>query len=187
MKVEPRGGYFGSWYDKKEKGKKRSELANDALRAGRARLVDELRREAPNVVIAMGNNSLETISGWERTGIDKWRGSVWTSPEGFKVVATYRPEQIIKGGRTSKGTPVRPVMVMDFLKALKESKSKEFKPIDRARIINPKLKDITEFLETVEKNSLPISVDIETEAGLISCIGFAISPACSFCIPLCQW
>src|SRR5262249_33505481 len=93
----------------------------------RARLHEELRAQSPTVVIGTGNTAIWALLN--RTGISKLRGAITLSPThgGVKVLPTYHPSAV------NRDWALRPTVVADFQKALRESVSREF--IRRRRVI----------------------------------------------------
>src|SRR5215472_16877584 len=71
------------------------------------RLAGELRRERPNLIIAVGNTPNWFLGG--HGGISKIRGYTYASPFG-KVLPTYHPAAILRDWS------LRPVTVIDFEK-----------------------------------------------------------------------
>ncbi len=145
----------------------------------------ELLRSRPNITLALGAAALQTLTS--ETQIEKWRGSLLLGVGNLKVLPTYDPQILVRGGRTRDGVPARPIMVMDFRKAIANSDSPELKYKKRSRFIPKTIDDVWNWLEmqpdywSVMKR---VAVDIETERGQISCIGFAKSSIESMCIPL---
>lgn len=66
------------------------------VRAGIDRLAADLAEIKPNLVIALGNTPLWTLTGHD--GITDWRGSVLECKlvEGLKVLPTYHPAAILR-------------------------------------------------------------------------------------------
>ena len=181
--------YFTPYYKDKKLSK-----PSEALREHRECLIAELKKAAPNVVIALGAEALKVLSNWECVDIGKWRGSVMEF-DGLKVIPTYSPDLLVRGGRLSKkvagdatqaGTPVRPIMIMDFRKAVRESESPAVQYMVRERITGPSIQQAFDFLRDIQQNKRRIAVDIECERGIISCVGFATSPQRALCIPFIQ-
>lgn len=149
-----------------------------------------LKREielcGPHVIIAFGNVSMWALTGeW---GITSWRGSTLECdlplalPYRPKVIPVYHPSAILRQWEW------RPIAVHDLKKAKVESRSQEIKRPDYRFIIRPNFNEVERVLAcivaTVQDHPTDLSVDIETRAGHIACIGLAWSRLESICIPL---
>jgi uracil-DNA glycosylase len=68
------------------------------LRAWKDYLYEELRAKRPNLIVALGNEALEALTGF--TGITNYRGSILSTnyDTNAKVLATYHPSYIVQGG-----------------------------------------------------------------------------------------
>src|SRR5213595_623960 len=142
------------------------------------RLGDELIEVNPNVVVALGNTATWALLG--KTYISKLRGAVQTSTHtisGFKVLPTYHPAAIFRQW------VLRPVTVLDLMKAKRESEYPEIMKPEREIWIEPTLEDIYEFDQRYINKSERLAVDIETAGSHITCIGFAPSHSISLVIP----
>lgn len=146
------------------------------------RLYSELVEVRPNLVVCLGGVAL-----WALTGvfaISKLRGTLIESrafsgvepPIGLKLLPTYHPSYVIKVATS------RPIMVMDLLKAKRQSEFPEIRRPSRTVILEPSLDDLQQFL--IQAQSHPVmAVDIETAQERITCVGFAISPSYGIVIP----
>jgi uracil-DNA glycosylase len=142
------------------------------------RLADEIEETNPNVVVAFGNTASWALLG--KTTISKLRGTAQLSTHtitGFKVLPTYHPAAIFKQWS------LRPIVVVDLLKASRESLYPEIRRPERQIWIEPTLEDIYEFDEAYLKPAQRIAVDIETTGAIVTCIGFAPSSSLSLVIP----
>lgn len=131
------------------------------------RLFRELESLRPNIVIALG-----PVASWallKSTAIGKIRGAVALSSvvEGLKVIPCHHPATV------RKQYDLRPVTVLDFRKALRESAYPELRKVVREFWLDPTLADIESFYHSHWVDSRYGSFDIETAAGQITCIGFA--------------
>jgi uracil-DNA glycosylase len=141
------------------------------------RLYDEIRREQPNVVVALGATASWALL--HSTGIKGIRGSVSiTAPavssacgRPFKVLPTYHPAAV------SRQWNLRPIVVADLDKAKRESGSPEYVRPSRSIWIRPDLSDLQRFEELHLAGCERLSCDIETREDQITCIGFAPSPS----------
>ena len=156
--------------------------------------IAELRTEIlslnPNVLVPLGNNALEAITG--RKGISKFRGSVLPANFGnFKTIPTIHPAALLyQSGRNEKGRPSKEgaeislqVIIADFMKVEKESHFREIRTIPRKLEI---IKDAYSLYQVLESyNSVKeVSIDIETYKGIPVCIALAFNPYHSISVPL---
>lgn len=150
--------------------------------------VERLRREVqlcrPNVIIALGNLALWSLTGeW---GVANWRGSVIASDEVFgvpvKVVCGVSPAVIMRQWTA------RNFLVADLRRAKKESAYPEVRAPEFRFQLRPTLESalatIASLFVRVQDAPTWLSVDIETRAGHTACIGIAWSPLDAICIPL---
>lgn len=142
------------------------------------RLAGELIDANPNVIIALGNTAMWALLG--KTAISKFRGTTDISTHtatGFKVLPTYHPAAVCRQWE------LRPVTVLDLMKALRESEYPEIRRPQREIWIEPSLEDIERFVEEHIKGCQILSVDIETSGNQITCIGFAPSNMLALVVP----
>lgn len=148
----------------------------------------ELRK--PNVVVPVGNLAFWALTGeW---GVNSWRSSVMESTlvPGVKVIPTLPPARIMAQWS------IRPLVVHDFKRAVREAKFPEVKRADYNHVIRPDFDTALNYLNDLISQAdaalasgtrLRLGVDIETRAGHIACIAFAKSSLDAICIPLmCQ-
>ena len=141
------------------------------------RLGDELSSIKPNICIALGNTAMWSLLG--RTAISKFRGTTDLSTHtcaGLKVLPTYHPAAILRQWE------LRPVTILDLIKAQRESEFPEIRRPKREIWIEPTIEDLDAFFPHLQ-GSLTISVDIETAGSAITCIGFAANNGLSLVIP----
>ncbi len=150
---------------------------------GADELAQEIRRVRPNVIVAMGNLALFTLTGQWGTG--SWRSSIMdcTLVPGQKVIPTITPTILFAQWKW------RNLIVHDLKRVKRES---AFPHINRPKYnftVRPDyataISTLTQLAEQAEAapGTLPLSSDIETRAGHISCIGFAWSKLDAICIP----
>ncbi len=142
------------------------------------RLSDELIEVDPNVVVALGNTALWALTG--KTTISKLRGATVISTHcasGFKVLPTYHPAAVLRQWN------LRPIAVIDFQKAARESIHPEINRPVREIWIEPTLEDIYEFHRSFIEGVPLISVDIETSGRSITCLGIAPNRSRAIVIP----
>ena len=142
------------------------------------RLAEELIDRNPNLIIALGNTALWALAG--RTGIKNLRGTTLLSThtvEGFKLIPTYHPAAVLRQWE------IRPTVIMDLMKAKRESAYDEIRRPNCEIWIEPTLVDITNFIEKYIRQCSLLSVDIETAGTRITCIGFAPRADLAIVIP----
>ena len=139
------------------------------------RLKTELREHKPNLIIALGATALWFLTG--SSAITKTRGTVAPSPYG-KMIATFHPAYLMRGEWR-----LRPVVVFDLIKARRESTHRDIRRPARFVYIPETIDDIERLLPELRQASR-ISIDIETAADQITCIGFAWSTQHTLVIPI---
>lgn len=143
-----------------------------------ARLVEELDRVQPNVIVPLGGSALWMFTG--DRGIAKFRGSVMKATRlrvGAKLVPTYHPSAIQRDWR------LLTLGVTDFVKAAAEADIGAHVVYPKVELlIEPNLADLQAF--AVECKASPkLSVDIETGWGQIRSIAFAPTEDRAMSIP----
>jgi uracil-DNA glycosylase len=158
-----------------------------ALRAGKyvkaeylgevARLYNELRRVNPNLTILLGNTAAWALLG--NTGISKIRGTVCYSTviPSLKCLPTYHPAAILRQW------DLRPITILDFIKAARECEFPEVRRPRRTVYIEPTLADLEWYYDNFLRNARRITFDIETAGSQITCIGFAPDDKSALVIP----
>ena len=136
------------------------------------RLQGEILSHNPNLIVCLGNTPLWALAG--RTGIKKWRGTTLESTHtvaGYKLLPTYHPTAVLRGPE------LRPIVLADLDKALRESAYPDIRRPHRDIWIEPDTGDIVRFIREIisERQYSPLSVDIETSGTRITCIGFGYS------------
>jgi len=141
------------------------------------RLRNELTKLKANVVVALGNESLWALCG--HAGIGKNRGAVTESSliPGQKVIPTWHPAGVLRN------YPNKLDLILDLMKAEKESHFPEIKGAEREIWIYPDVKDLYEFERRYASPNGLVSVDIETAAGQVSCIGISWDPQHALVVP----
>lgn len=139
------------------------------------RLTNELKEYRPNIILGLGATALWFACG---TGaITKRRGTVAPSPYG-KFLATFHPAYLMRGAWDQ-----RPIVVADLMKVKRESVYPDIRRPARFIYIPESIADIERLFSEIEKASL-LSIDIETAADQITCIGFAWTKEHSLVIPI---
>lgn len=148
------------------------------------RLYDEINRENPNVIIALGATAAWALLG--TTGIKTIRGATARSSSpalcgtrlarSYKVLPTYHPAAILRDWT------LRPIVRADLNKAYRNRGSAEITRTEREIWIEPTLGDLLDFERYILASSR-LSIDIETKGDQITCIGFATDPWRAIVIP----
>lgn len=146
------------------------------------RLYSEIAREAPNVVICAGATPLWALTGI--SGIRKARGAPLYSAGpaasklgAVKLLATYHPSAVMREWK------LRPIAMADLDKAKRESEFPEIRRPRREFWLAPTIADLYEFEARFIMSGCDLSIDIETAAGQITCIGFAPNPQIALVVP----
>ncbi len=142
------------------------------------RLGSELANANPNIIIALGNTAMWALLG--RTAISKYRGTTGLSSHtatGFKVLCTYHPAAV------TRQWELRPIVVLDLLKAARESAFPEIHRPQREIWIEPTLEDLDEFEQRYIRSCEILAVDIETSGQQVTCIGFAPGRSLALVVP----
>lgn len=141
------------------------------------RLFDEIEREAPTLIVALGATPLWALSGITPK-ITQVRGSPFISPTANrKVLPTFHPAAAMRDYK------IRPVIYADLCKAKAEAEFPEVRAPRREVWVHPSLQDITEFYNEFMASAPIISADIETRMDQITCIGFAPDPEHAIVVP----
>lgn len=141
------------------------------------RLANELVEADPNIIIALGNTALWALCG--RTGIKKFRGVTDISTHcatGFKLLPTYHPMAVLHQ------ISLRPTVVLDLQKALRESEFPDVRRPKRLIHIPETIDDLYSFRDTYLRCER-VSCDIETAGRSITCFGVAPGPDIGLVVP----
>jgi uracil-DNA glycosylase len=152
--------------------------------------IAELRRHIqennPKLVVGMGG--IATWALLRSSGIGKLRGYTFPCtflPGGPRVLPTYHPTSCLQQYSH------RPVVIADLKKALRlvsgggvvSSGGLEVDANRRTLWIEPSYEDLETWRALyIPDENIPISVDIETFGGTITCIGFGVK-ASAICVP----
>ena len=163
---------FGVFYKDKSK---RSPTAD--LVIAHHRINDLIIKHKPNVVVALGNESLYALTG--QKGITKMRGSI-LGCHGVKVIPALHPAMVMRQYE------FRPVSVMDFYRIKEQSTFPEFPhPYKDNFITDATFEQVLTCLDDLKTKEY-VSFDIETDrVTQITCIGFAWSKQDAICVPIC--
>lgn len=151
----------------------RSDFVNELERLSR-----ELLDADPNVIITLGNTAMWAMLG--KTKISKLRGITDLSTHtatGFKVLPTYHPAAIIRQ------YSLRPITIIDLIKAKRESEFPEIRRPRREIWIEPTIDDLHAFDARYIQGCEILAVDIETAGTHITCVGFGPRPDVALVIP----
>lgn len=145
------------------------------------RLYAEIERVNPNVIVALG-----ATPSWAlllSSGIKAFRGATAKSHPSlrlgryYKVVPTYHPAAVMRDWR------LRPFVLADLGKAIRESETPDLVRPRREIWIEPTLEDLHTFTAQYIHPSPTLSIDIETFANQVTCIGFAPSTSHAIVVP----
>lgn len=147
------------------------------------RLYAEIRRENPNVIIALGATAAWALL--RSSGIRAIRGAAApTHPavsqilgRPFKVLPTYHPAAV------AREWTLRPIVINDLDKARRESTFAAVDRPSRSIWIKPDLSDLAAFERDHISPASILSIDIETKGDQITCVGFAPNPLVALVIP----
>jgi DNA polymerase I-like protein with 3'-5' exonuclease and polymerase domains/uracil-DNA glycosylase len=151
------------------------------IHEGLTLLEKEIALVQPRLVIALGNLPLWATTGsW---GVSKWRGSR-LSLRGLPgtVVPTYHPAAVLRQ------LELKPIAQMDLRRAKNIYEGKQA-PREYSFLIEPTFAQARQALIQIlvwadtAAGDFYLSGDIETRAGMITCLGFSWSPDAAICIP----
>jgi uracil-DNA glycosylase len=151
-------------------------LVNPALES----LANEINHTSPDLIIAVGNTPCWALL--QRTGISKLRGSIFSTSLGGRdtpVLPTYHPAAVLRDWS------LRPIVIADLLK-VGRFLAGDIRPVRRELWLDPTLAEVEDFFHRfILGDNRPdlLSVDIETFAETITCIGFAPSPTRAITVP----
>lgn len=138
-----------------------------------SRLFEEIAQVQPNLIVALGGTAVWALLG--SGAITKLRGAVaFSEAANCKVLPTYHPAAVLRQWT------LRPIVVMDLLKAKRQMEFPEIRRPERWLLINPTLNDIEEWRL---RPATHYAVDIETANKQITMIGFARSKSDAIVIP----
>lgn len=134
-------------------------------------LYTTIRRLQPNLIIACGELALLTLT--HQNKLKFARGRITTalpSCGGIKVLPILHPRAILAEIKQE------PVLLMDLIKARRQSAFPEVRRPQRFIHLHPTLEDLEDFWNQYIVGSPGLSVDIETKTPIITCVGIAPSP-----------
>lgn len=151
------------------------------------RLFDEIEKEQPNVILALGSAAAWALLG--TTGVKSARGAAATVlgtipaavgrklSRDFKVIVSYSHLQIRKDWTS------RPIGLSDMDKVRRQSDFPDLRRPQRSIWLDPTHEDLQRFEERYFPSRSFVGVDIETKDGQITCIGFAPTAGVAIVIP----
>lgn len=146
------------------------------LNLWRQYLYDELKAINPKIVIALGNQALEALTG--NTGITSWRGSILHSKDiNKRVIPTYHPAYLLR----SESVIDRSVCEFDFKRALEEMDGRPLP--QRNLVVIRDAGQLNNYLSRYEDKPI-LASDIETYKSVPICVGFAPSRSEAISVPL---
>src|SRR6266404_950065 len=142
----------------------------------------EIEMVKPKVIVALGGTPLWALTGLN--GITRWRGSMlYTSDMGIptKLIPTIHPAAVLREWSN------RAIVVHDLKRAAEYRDGQPYPDPGWKFITTPNYSTVDDILSMLlrklSSNPTYLSVDIETRAGHIDCIGVAWSAKEALCIP----
>lgn len=141
------------------------------LRQLRDLVLKEILEIKPNVIMALGSESLVTLTGIQ--GINDARGCVIEGPAKIKVIPTYSPSSVLAM------YSFLPTFNADIRKAVRHAQTEHYLYPKVEFLLRPSIEQIINYLDGAER----LSFDIETSGEFIRCIGLAKDKSSAICIP----
>jgi len=135
-----------------------------------------IRELNPNLIIAVG-----PASAWATIGT-----GMIASCRGIPTESLYTKHKVIPINNmlaVLRDWTMRPIVIADCCKALRQSYFPEVIRPERNIWLEPTLKDLEIFYENYIRHSQVLSIDIETAQEQITCIGFAPSTSVALVVP----
>lgn len=160
------------------------------LTDGYAALRAEIASVRPHIIIAFGNVSMWALTG--RYGIKKWRGSMlhtdFTHPQASgtlaatKVIPAYHPAYVLRDWSA------RAITVNDIRRAARFSDGRAYPKPNWQFVVRPTYAQVIHVLTSLSDRlrggeRIRLSVDIETRAGHIACVGISYTAVDAISIP----
>lgn len=149
-----------------------------------SRLREELSSCCPNVVVALGGTAVWSLLAQAPFGrMKKMRGTIQLgilnpSTAGsipLKCVPTYHPAYVLRN------YAMFPLVLADLKKALRESTTPEYAPVECSILVPDSPSQVTSFLASLGPLA---AVDIETVKGQIDNIGFSDGLGRAMSVPI---
>lgn len=169
--------------DTKKKNNDLSAVSKAEIDAGVRKVHERMAAlEDPYVLVPTGNVALNALTGLK--GITKYRGSILRYEDlngrTVKVIPTLHPANVFYDPHPAWAEKhIR----LDWRRIVEESKTRDIVVPERHHLVFPDEKEIKEFCAEAEKAEM-MSIDIETHAGAILCVGFSYDPSFSMTLPL---
>jgi DNA polymerase len=147
---------------------------------GYKHLMQEIDLIRPSMIIALGGTALWALTDLD--GIMKWRGSMLSFDKNpsIRVLPTLHPAAILRQWE------MRNVLIQDLRRA-KEYVRKEWPTTKWSFTIRPSFQEVSSrllrLIQCCNEGRQILSVDIETRAFNIACLGIAWSKDEAICIP----
>lgn len=109
-----------------------------------------------NLVVLLGNSALLAVTG--KTGITRWRGSVFVPQEGVKVLPTIHPAAIMRQ------QDMFPIVVADLQRAATEAISPDYTPPKQDYTLEGNVGHIQKFHGYTALRDAPFAFDVETNS-----------------------
>lgn len=148
-------------------------IPKEVLADGKAALHEFIRETVPSAILAVGNTSLEALTGLR--GISNRRGSTYDF-EGIPVVATIHPAAALRDPQSV------PLMLHDIAKFKQLVDGKLPPRMVRELITNPDNNDLEDLYEEALREGT-VCADIEAFGYNLACVGFATIPQRAVCVP----
>lgn len=145
---------------------KKPPVLTDTYKQGVQELRAELEQSKANVIVALGNVPLYTLTG--KLGITKWRGSVLESTllPGRKVVACIHPSAALRMYLW------RRLIAHDLNRSLVESHTPDIDLPNPDLYVSPTFEESCEYIEKCHKAQL-VGLDIEVINRQVYCLSLA--------------
>lgn len=173
-RYRPPGNRFSWFYEPEQIELYRKEVDN---------LFAEIKRTKPNIVIALGNQPLKALMGYD--GVTGWRGSLlWNDNLCTKVLPTFHPAFIMRNYDAS------PLLLFDLKKAREESRTIKYETAHPTLITRPSFEQIVHELNRMKKAQRVVAFDVETtyatqeEEMMMTSLAIADDPNWAIAIPL---
>lgn len=148
------------------------------MKAGLELLQKEIEMVKPDIIIALGDLPLWALT--EKWGIAKWRASQLQSQNGSKVFPMYHPSVV------HRQYDLRPILVQD-LRVAKHYITHDWPTTDWHFQTRPSFETVwqqlKELCEMCDTGPTTLSIDIETRAYHLACLGVSWTKNDAICIP----
>ena len=202
-RIQPPKNKIGEFFSKKSDAKKLGlkeiddKFPKRPVLEGIVKLMEEIERVDPEIIVAAGNTALWALTGLSGTGkrttspvptgITSWRGSQLVTKSMFgrrKVVPIIHPAGILRK------MDQRWYTVIDLKRAQLDGGRRDWSVPEYRFIVRPSYHDVCNVLSNLERRAnsggdvLQLALDVETRLRCIACIGVAWSKLEAICIPV---